>query len=337
MAGASETEKSLSFDREYCVDLDFDGNMGFTFDPSPDGIGVEENYEDTLGRIFGEDILNTYKDEGGLDNRAPSQVIERLWVVHPEVIPLARRHLARTRTELESVMPRTRGYLDLWDTDPLKAATEVYIRQDLISSLGHLGLEHDDGTLWPRPCTGFDDFWRTLQQLNRANLGFHITTAVISSGYDEYIQKVFDEVWGLPRPDIWVTDDTTRSRPHPADHLRRVKPAPFGIALAHQEWLKRYGLSGEGFDMKKVRDSKLRMVSFGDGAPKDGQMAARSRIGFGHFNRYLDGVADGEYTAFGDWRIIEKRLVDGVDALARGEPLAAVLGLKVPEIQLAAT
>jgi hypothetical protein len=323
---------AVPFERQYHLAFDFDGNMGDTFTPSPDGVGVEENYIDTLGQIFGPDILATYLEQG-LDNRAPSEVICDLAAIHPDVTQKAKAHLEQNLETLSAVMPRTVGKLATWDTTPRVAATEVYIRQDLINSLHHIGLPLEDGRLWPLPCTGFDSFWRAIQDINEANDRFNLTTSVISSGYDEYIDKVFRVAWELPSPDIWVTDDFTRSRPHPVDHLRRVKPAPLGIALAHHAWLKKNGLTGKDFDLISARHSKQRMAYFGDGAEKDGQMAARARVGFGLFNATTKGIVNGQYTEFGDWRDLEDRLLQAEPELRNGRPLSAALGLIIPEIE----
>jgi hypothetical protein len=314
-----------TFETTYEFGIDFDGTMGRTFDPSPDGVGVEENYEDTLKQIFGETILATYLSEGGLQNRAPAEVIHDLYQLHPEVLEMAASHASQNHDELSSVMPLTAPLLDVWDTDPLKAATETYIRQDLINSLDHIGLLNEDGLPWPRPCNGFDSFWKTIEALNQAEMGFRINTAVISSGYIDYITKAFG-VWGLEVPDIWVTDDNTRARKYPADMNARVKPAPFGIALAHHQWLKMHGQTGPDFSIETVIKSKDRMFYFGDGLSKDGQLAARSRIGFGHYDETTDGLSfTGEYLRFNDWRDIEHCLVDNVDALVAGRALTAIL------------
>lgn len=313
----------LSIEDSYLCVFDFDGTVGATFETSPLGSDVEQNYRQTLGQIFGPEILQTYEDQGGLRNRAPAEVIADLYEVHPSAIGLARAHYDENHELLESVMPLTKAQLLRWEEEPLKTATEVYIRQDLINSLEHVR-KYDDGAVWPRICDGFEILWNTLQQLNDSEPGFKIDTGIISSGYVEYITNCLD-LWGLPYPDIWVTDDQTRSRKYPDDITRRVKPAPFAVALAHQKWLKIHGASGRNFGVAQALKSKERMFYFGDSLTKDGQMAERSRIGFGHFNPNTSTMVHDEVISFGDWREIERKLKDNVGKLAEHVAISTII------------
>lgn len=318
-------KQSHSFESSYLLMFDFDGTMGQTFEASPSGIGVEENYVQTIEQIFGDEVLETYLvDQGGLQNRNPSEVIHDLYETHMELVELSKAHLEENYSDLSTVMPSTAHLLDYWEEDPLKATTEVYIRQDLINSLGHIGLRNTDGSVWPRPCKGFDSLWETIQELNASNRGFAINTAVISSGYTEYIEKTFD-VWNLPYPDIFITDNETRSRKYPSDHLRRVKPAPFGVALAHQAWLKMYDKTGRHFDIKAAEDSKKRMFLFGDGLEKDGGMAERSKIGFGHFDPNTEEIQGGSHITFGNWSHIEQMIYNSASLMAGSVAAADII------------
>lgn len=324
--------------RRYLWVIDFDGTAGDTFTDSPAGGNVEQNYEYTLDQIFGSRVLGTYRAQGGLRNRAPAEVISELHDAHDDVPELAYRHLQANGDELRSVMKTTVANLDVWEVDPLTAATEVYIRQDLINSLGHIGLKHDDGEVWPRMCNGFGELWDAIHDLNHADLGFHIDTAVLSSGYTEYIELCF-EAWGRPQPDIWVTDDQIRGRKYPKDIRARVKPATFGLALVHQLWLQRYGLSGHAFwsqkfpsqDSPKWLDIALeprsRISCWGDSLSKDGALAKAGRVSFGHFNPEAKDLEPNKYLSFSDWRDISDILRSNIPALTAGAPIAHILGI----------
>lgn len=311
----------LSIESSYLFVFDFDGTMFQTFEPSPSGIGVEENYEKTLKEIFGPDILATYLADGGLDNRNPGEVIRDLLAKHPELIQRARAHLDANKDALLQTTPDTAHLLEAWETDPLRAATEVYIRQDLANSLDHIGLLNDDQTFWPRPTNNFIETWKTIDEINKQNLGFHIDTAILSSGYVDYIDKTL-KTWSLQTPDVLVTDDQMRARPHPADIKRRVKPAPLGLALVHQKWLDLHGLDAntlaQGAANKDgtvlttrqwAETTRERMFMFGDSVGKDGAMAEKSHIGFAHYDLSASEFSfNGEYSSFNNWQDIAKIL-----------------------------
>jgi hypothetical protein len=190
-----------------------------------------------------------------------------------------------------------------------------------MNSLDHIGLINEDGTFWPRQTNNFIETWQTIQEINNQNLGFHIDTAILSSGYVEYIDKTL-KTWGLQAPDIWVTDDQMRARPQPTDLDRRVKPAPLGVALAHQKWLNMYGLDADalaqGAADKKgeilttrqwAESTRQRMFMFGDSVAKDGGMAQRAHIGFAHYDPSVDEFSfNGEYNSFSNWQEIAERL-----------------------------
>jgi hypothetical protein len=313
-----------SFNSTYLLLFDFDGTQAQTFKPSPSGVGVEENYENTIREIFGDEILDTYNEQGGLQNRNPIEVIHDLFEIHPEMLEQAKSHLNKNKSELTTVMPETVHFLDSWDESPLKSLNEVYVRQDLINSLGHIGLINSDGSVWPKPTEGFDSFWQKIHELNDGNYGFSIDTAVISSGYTEYIAKTFD-VWGQPYPNIWITDNETRKRKFPEEHEKRVKPAPFAVSLAHHAWLKAHGKTGPDFDLSIAEESKDRMFLFGDGISKDGGMAIRSRIGFGHFNPEVAEIQHGEHSTFSNWEDIENQIIANMPALAQGLAIAKII------------
>ncbi len=68
---AKNTERYL-----FC--FDYDNTIGDTFKPSPNKIGVLQAYEFAIESIFGPLGLKAYNQIGGLQNRAPGELVENL-------------------------------------------------------------------------------------------------------------------------------------------------------------------------------------------------------------------------------------------------------------------
>ena len=60
------------------VGLDFDGCVAQTFKPSPNNIDVESAYLTAVDVVFGPTGLGQYQREGGLRNRAPTEIVGQL-------------------------------------------------------------------------------------------------------------------------------------------------------------------------------------------------------------------------------------------------------------------
>ena len=158
---------------------DFDGTVAETFKPSPSGLGVKEAYENSVECIFGPSALDYYKRTGGLQNRAPREVVDSLF---------------------------NAGF---WVGCGQDEATEQLVNRKIDCLLKHaFGQPLSDGTPWPRLTLGFASYW----QWTSARMDTF--TVILSSGHEVCIRKTF-EMHNLPQPDLIVTDDEFRRLPEP--------------------------------------------------------------------------------------------------------------------------
>ncbi len=154
--------------------LDFDGTVVRTFEPSPQGIGVHQAYQHAVTNLLGRDACAHYLAEGGLRNRAPREVVQRLLEV---------------------------GYGNGCD---LGEATEHLVEHKVTCLLTKaFGQPLEDGTPWPRLTQGFAVFWQKIKPHS------DVFTAILSSGHEECIVKTFC-MHNLMPPDLIVTDDEFR-------------------------------------------------------------------------------------------------------------------------------
>lgn len=313
----------------YLLVFDFDGTAAQTFEPSPNGIGVNEAYAKSIEAIFGEKGLTAYQQIGGLQNRAPSELVNLL-LSHDsteELIDNASVFFVENHRELAGCAPSYQGGILEWDsTNPEKTITEMVVRQKLLYLAGEIGTRFPDGQVWPKPCEGFQEIWQIIRLIN-LDEKCRLTTAVVSSGHETFIRRVFAEVLKLQPPDILVTEDDIRWREYPTEMTRRVKPGQLQFALAHKEWLD---IQRSPFDngeslVNVARGSRARMIYFGDDPSKDGQMAKVASVVFGLFKDGQSYTVNGnEQFSFGDWRDIGERLSNNQEGLMEGRPLAEI-------------
>lgn len=178
---------------------DFDGTCARTFDPSPNNIDVHVAYERAIVDTFGKAALLQYREEGGLNNRAPSEITA-------------------------SLQPSA-------DTEQQRADTEALISAKLGYLMGEIGVD-DSGTMWPKPVPGFLEFWQVLQSYRART---PIDTAILSSGHTEFITKTFN-LWQAPQPDIIVSDDTMRGLPEGCLARGAVKPDKLLMRVVQARW-----------------------------------------------------------------------------------------------------
>jgi phosphoglycolate phosphatase-like HAD superfamily hydrolase len=131
--------------------FDFDNTAFLTFDPPPGGIGVTQAYELAIDEVLGSRALTEYRRQGGLRNRAPSEVVQEL----------------QPRRSLDTIAPLAERLV-----------------QAKLSHLVHQIGQPVGGGFWPLPCNGFVPFWHWLFAQN-------IRTGVISSGHTAFIEQVF--------------------------------------------------------------------------------------------------------------------------------------------------
>jgi len=218
----------------YLLVFDFDGTAFRTFEPSPNGIDVENAYKLVVGKVFGEEGLKGYQNVGGLGNRAPSELI-KLLLANDESGILQEKALGLMATKVEGK--------NIAQTNAEDAIIEFCIEEKVSILEAEIGTVFPNGEMWPRPTEGFLRFWKQVQTINKEGL-VDIKTAFVSSGHKNFIEKTF-KARELELPNFLITEDNVRERKYPLEITRRVKPGQLQMAMAHIEWLKSWGLSSE--------------------------------------------------------------------------------------------
>lgn len=180
--------------------LDFDGTMADTFRPSPNEIGVSEAYCLAMESLFGDCGKEAFQRAGGLQNRAPIELLKAVQGQGLQIIG-----------SLEDTVERLVG-------------AKLLILLSEISPA------------WPLPCLGYSEFSTELYRL-RQN-GSNIRLAILSSGHLAFIEKtlhMWEKQWKCPIfwPDIIISDDGLRHLPVPVE--KKVKPAVFLFELVRKK------------------------------------------------------------------------------------------------------
>jgi hypothetical protein len=278
---------------------DADNTQMLSFEKSPQGIGVEEAYRYGIAAIYGPSGVNQYIASGGHQNRTPAEIVISLvpFVKNPEVF----QHVA-LMTELDyptqdivahiqTITPSEKNITvsDL-EIEELKATTRLLVDLKLQRLLSQVGLALPSGEYWPRPVPGFMDFMKLLRGSSEP-----IDSAIISAGHTQFIDSVYD-LWGIERPDIYVTTETL-SKLNLDEYFtpsELAKPSSLLMTVTEQLWVQKYGLP----DTTAI--DKEQIVYVGDDIRKDGGLARNSGVEFIH----IDPCAPEE-----SWRRVGKHLL----------------------------
>ncbi|MGE5042475.1 MAG: HAD family hydrolase [Candidatus Levyibacteriota bacterium] len=271
----------------HLVILDFDGTIARTAEPSPNRIDVNAASRSAVGKIFGDEGLSFYDEVlGGLQNREPGELVAKM---------------------IDGLGWRGNGFT-------AKGATEYFVAAKLSELLGEIS------PLWPQLYPGVRGFFRAVESKT-----IPVDVAIVSSGHDEFIKKVF-KAQDLTCPEILVTSDVMRDKEMP--QRPRYKPNPYQLALAHMLWMD--GRS----DLLHL--GKEGMVYVGDDPKKDGGVAERSRIPFIFVPFTANGFVlreDAGQVAVNDFREITAIFQRNADEMRNGKSMAEVLtGKKYEEI-----
>ncbi|MDB5167604.1 MAG: hypothetical protein JWN26_749 [Candidatus Saccharibacteria bacterium] len=193
-----------SFEHSQLAIADFDGTAAQTFEQSPAGIDVRIAYEAAVEFVFGQDGLEKYEEAGGLQNRAPIEVVQSL---APEA-----------------------------SSDQVKQLTEQLVRVKLDVLLAEVGTHFSEGGTWPRSMPGYLEFLKELEAA-REN-GQPIDDLILSSGHMPFIEKTFDS-WEATLPDHIIAEETLKELK--LGHI--YKPSPVLMDLAEGLWRQNYGLN----------------------------------------------------------------------------------------------
>lgn len=184
--------------KQYLMILDFDETIAKTFSPSPHKIGVDEAYRFAIEELFGMSGLEVYEKIGGLQNRAPFELVKAL--------------------------------LDTIETHQKpEKITEMIVKKKMSFIMKEIGVRFPDDRVWPEPCPGILDFFKSISEINKKKV-ICIDLAILSSGHTRFIKKAF-KVWNLKCPEILITDDDAKLLP---DHP--IKPAKVLFDIILKEW-----------------------------------------------------------------------------------------------------
>ena len=319
--------------RRYLFVLDFDGTAANTFEPNPKGVGVHEAYQLAVKDIFGQTGLEIYEKAGGLQNRAPEEIVSLILTENSQMIRQAEACFDQKNKTLKRLVPEGKGASLEWisgDNKRLqKTIAEMLVLIKLSYLMDEIGTSFPDGAVWPQPCAGFLDFIRAIEGLRTE--GLDIQNAIISSGHDEFIKKTF-VVWGLDPLRIMLTDDDMRGRSYPAEFQKRVKPSSYLFDIIQSQWIADGILFSEyARHIELIFETRKGMMYFGDDWIKDGGLARNAGVPFGLFDpeQNFDCKRGNCSFMFKDWRKVAEffRQDDVRKLLGEGQSMAEVVSL----------
>lgn len=296
----------------YLISFDFDDTVAKTREKGPNGIGVNEAYNLAVVGVFGERGEQLYNNElGGLRNRAPTELVKQLLDLDKNLLKTAENFFYENVERLLAIFPEkideSKIHADVDDNQLIDLLTWMLVAEKCSYLSSEIGKELTSGDIWPRPCTGFIDFYKYINEINKQGKT-KIDTAIISSGHTEFIKRTFN-VYGLSVPDYLITDDEMRKINLPVS--RKTKPGTYPFMRAHKSWIENTGVA---------RFDKDRMIYFGDDPNKDGLMAKNCRVVFGNYNDDLGSTFSKTTSGccFGDWNLIKDLMIRGQGEMKRG-------------------
>ena len=281
-----ETLADPLFETAILLASDYDETQFHTFDPAPEGIGVNEAYELAIAQVLGPYALDEYRRQGGHNNRTPSEIVESLLGrsnghLLEKIVDLSRDGASgEDLYEFVANQPEpdmVQGWI--WaPEEQLRIISGVVVEFKLKPLTRQIGQRIDENSFWPRPTKGFIDFAKAIEDARKG--GQIINTATISAGHAKFILRTY-ELYDIPEPDILVTDETIQANNVHISAERRAKPAPYPMALAKREWLRMHRQSAIKLrDPTTSADINARIVYTGDDQTKDGGLATASRVDF---------------------------------------------------------
>lgn len=314
---------------EYLLCFDFDQTIADTFRPSPKKIGVLEAYRFAIKSVFGLPGLSAYERIGGLQNRAPGELVQALLADGDKelLIHNAKIFFGSQIIWLNNLASRKKFIVPKWDEksserEIKEAISEMIILKKLCYLIGEIGTSFSDGEIWPAPTKGILEFFSTIEEINNNGIA-SVQLAILSSGHTHFVKKTF-RIWNRECPKILVTDDDARKLP--IELKDKIKPSRFLFGLVYEQWLKKRGIKTASLEIRKKDRQKI--IYFGDDPIKDGKLAEITGILFGWFNA---GKKENKELrnafSFDDWNIIAKLLKqeEVLKSLKRGESLSKIL------------
>ena len=312
---------------DYLIAFDFDGTLADTFAKSPRGIGVNEASAKAVADVFGEEGRRAFAVIGGLKNRAPVELIDMLSSYGDETLMTesARQYVRHHENEFSDNVPEGKGVslsaLFHGGGVSHEVLAEVFVRRKLSILIQEISKE------WPRPMPGITDALAAIHALS--NEGTPVRLAVLSSGHELFIRKCF-ETWGVPQPDILVTDDDLRGVKYRASH-EKIKPSVHLLAKLHQAWRRARGLPPDDLNLSHERTMREEgMFYMGDDIKRDGKLAMDHGVFFGWYYPTDDSAVaalNHHLFHFNHWdELTDFLTTPGLsERLQRGEPFYALL------------
>ena len=302
---------------------DFDGTIAQSFVPSPNGIGINEAYRLACDDIFGPRGLMLYDGLGGLQNRAPIELVEVMLEAgsRADLIRRAEYFLNHERAALEGGVPNGKGASLDWEVNSHSLVmAEMLVRVKMRHFWPEIGSRFPDGRIWPEPCAGFLEFYREFRSFaeRSATPEIRIELGILSSGHDHFITKCF-QAWEVPCPDLLVTDDLMRSSA--CQHMapeKKTKPAVGPFEMLQRQWSQKFGEEQE----------ESRALYVGDSVKSDGGLAENLGICFVWFNpaKQAQPNFSGDIHSIADWRELEPILrPQTIDRLEQGVNLSRIV------------
>ncbi|MFA6383293.1 MAG: HAD family hydrolase [Parcubacteria group bacterium] len=287
--------------------------MAATKKPGPHNIGLRDAHQISIKRIFGERGADSFQAIGGLQNRAPLELVSALLSQDLRLQETAKMYFIRNCGRLKNIQWK--------DDDPIGSVTEVFVTEKMFVYASELG-KHPGGVIWPEPCKGFLSLLDSLRELKEK--GIPIDLAILSAGHTPFIKKTF-KAWGYPLPKVVLSDDEVRYINCPIE--RKIKPSTFLLYLVQKRLARLHGKIN--LPLKDAKEMRLKMAYFGDDLERDGELARRAGIPFGWFTPGTIFQAIDNGIRFSDWQVIANHLRDEetfVDMLA-GKSMREIFGI----------
>jgi len=296
--------------------FDFDGNIAHTFlhVPNEEANIVVGAYSHALSMIWGKESYELLHSVNGLQNRAPGELIRAILEQAEREFSGGRQSLiAKAKVafhekfmgkpmnvRLSACVAQGKGFPWVWnDKKPEQTITEFLVRAKLNTLLVKIG-EH-----YPTPCPGFRHFYLKLKYYGQET-GSAIVPGIISSGHEVFIQQTF-ATWKIECPSLLLTDDDLRGSPE-IDYVQAAKPNPMLVDMLYRLWLENQYSQLPARQFQEFKEAaKARTIYFGDDLNKDGGLAQKAGIRFGHFSpnhdpEKSDEAAGSDNFVFYDWR-----------------------------------
>jgi hypothetical protein len=244
MARELSTEYPSHLEDSQLMLNDFDDTEAFTSERAPGIPTVNDGYASGIDELFGAVAVERFLRKGH-GHRTPTEIVANIMNLPP-------------------------------DKEEVREAAAFVTRRKLEVVSSAIGKPLEDGTPYPRQSEGFSETWMGVYAAQEE--GFPLGKAVVSSGHTEYEQRVFD-MWGLPQPDMYLTDDVVNAMALQIPWVDQVKPSPMLVEVAqtiHAYKLKR---THEAFKNSNLLASSIRTIYVGN-APQDEQLARNARIAY---------------------------------------------------------